>query len=189
MSPDTPRDPRDIGVRSGRLVHRRRVERVVALLAVASAGVAVALLGLVLGTVLVKGASQLDVAFFTKGAALFGERGGIADALLGSALIVAMAVVLAVPLAVLVAIYVAEYAGPRAASAFRVMLDVLNGIPAIIVGIFVFGLLVVGRGQSALYGSISLAILMVPMVARATQEVLELGAGTGRLTLLLAKRA
>jgi phosphate transport system permease protein len=167
-------DPRDIGIRSGRLARRRRVERVVAVLAVASAGVAVALLGLVLGTVLFKGASQLDVSFFTKGAALFGEQGGIADALLGSALIVGMAVVLAVPLAVLVAIYIAEYAGPKAASAFRVMLDVLNGIPAIIVGIFVFGLLVVGRGQSALYGSISLAILMLPMVARATQEVLEL---------------
>jgi phosphate transport system permease protein len=85
-----------------------------------------------------------------------------------------MAMLLAVPVAILVAIYIAEYAGPRAASFFRVMLDVLNGVPAIIVGIFIYGLLVVGNGQSAIYGAMSLAILMIPMVARATQEVLEL---------------
>ena len=72
------------------------------------------------------------------------------------------------------AIYIAEYAGPKAASFFRVVLDVLNGVPAIIVGIFIYGVFVVGNGQSAIYGAISLAILMVPMVARATQEVLEL---------------
>src|SRR5207247_7901932 len=51
--------------------------------------------------------------------------------------------------------------------------DVLNGVPAIVVGIFVFGLLVVGHGQSAVYGAFALAILMLPMVARATQEILE----------------
>ena len=56
----------------------------------------------------------------------------------------------------------------------RIVLDVLNGIPAIVVGIFVFGLLVVGHGQSAIFGAFSLAILMIPMVARATQEVLEI---------------
>ena len=54
------------------------------------------------------------------------------------------------------------------------MLDVLNGVPAIIVGIFIYGILVVGHGQSAIYGAMALAILMIPMVARATQEVLEL---------------
>ena len=52
------------------------------------------------------------------------------------------------------------------------MLDVLNGVPAIVVGVFVFGLLVVGNGQSAIYGAFALAILMLPMVARATQEIL-----------------
>ena len=56
----------------------------------------------------------------------------------------------------------------------RVVLDVLNGVPAIVVGIFIFGLLVVGHGQSAIFGAMALAILMIPMVARATQEVLEL---------------
>jgi len=54
------------------------------------------------------------------------------------------------------------------------VLDVLNGVPAIVVGIFVFGILVVGHGQSAVYGAFALAILMLPMVARATQEILEI---------------
>jgi phosphate transport system permease protein len=57
---------------------------------------------------------------------------------------------------------------------FRLVLDVLNGVPAIVVGIFVFGLLVVGHSQSAIYGALSLAVLMLPMVSRATQEVLAL---------------
>ncbi len=167
-------DPYDITASSNNLGRRRRAEKLVSVLALLSALFAVALLALVLGTVLFKGLSQLDITFFTKPAALFGEKGGIADALLGSALIVGMAMVLAVPIAILVAIYIAEYAGPRAASFFRVMLDVLNGVPAIIVGIFIYGLLVVGSGQSAIYGAMALAILMIPMVARATQEVLEL---------------
>jgi len=167
-------DPYDITSSSNNLGRRRRTEKLVSLVAILSALFAVALLALVLGTVLFKGISQIDVTFFTKPAALFGEKGGIADALLGSALIVGMAMLLAVPVAILVAIYTAEYAGPKAASFFRVTLDVLNGVPAIIVGIFIYGLLVVGHGQSAIYGAMALAILMVPMVARATQEVLEL---------------
>ena len=174
MSTTDVTDPYDITARSNNLGRRKRTEKIVSLLAVASAVVAVAILALVLGTVLFKGLSQLDAAFFTNSAALFGEKGGIADALIGSALIVGMAMLIAVPVSILVAIYIAEYAGPKAASFFRVMLDVLNGVPAIIVGIFIYGLLVVGNGQSAIYGAMALAILMVPMVARATQEVLEL---------------
>ena len=167
-------DPYDITTGSNNLGRRRRIQKLVSLVAILSAAFAVALLALVLGTVLFKGLSAVDLAFFTKPAALFGEKGGIADALIGSALIVGMAMIMAVPVAILVAIYIAEYAGPKAASFFRVMLDVLNGVPAIIVGIFIYGLLVVGKGQSAIYGAMALAILMIPMVARATQEVLEL---------------
>ena len=167
-------DPYDVTSKSNNLGRRRRTEKLVSVLALLSALFAVFILTLVLGTVLFKGVSTLNVAFFTKPAALFGEEGGIADALLGSALIVGMAMIFAVPIAILVAIYIAEYAGPKAAAVFRVMLDVLNGVPAIIVGIFIYGLLVIGNGQSAIYGALALAILMIPMVARATQEVLEL---------------
>jgi phosphate transport system permease protein len=167
-------DPYDITSGSNNLGRRKRVEKLMGFIALLSALFAVALLALVLGTVLLKGLSEIKISFLTNSAALFGEVGGIADALVGSAIIVGLAMILAVPIAILVAIYIAEYAGPKAASFFRVMLDILNGVPAIIIGIFIYGLLVVGSGQSAVYGAMSLAILMIPLVARATQEVLEL---------------
>ena len=167
-------DPFDITVRSNGLRRRRVTERLFGVGAVLSALLAVGILALVLTTVIVKGFSELDLGFFTKPRPLFGEEGGIADALLGSAIIVGMCMVIAIPVAVLVAIYMSEYASPRVAKTLRVVLDVLNGVPAIVVGIFVFGILVVGHGQSAVYGAIALAILMLPMVARATQEVLEI---------------
>ena len=168
-----PVDPYDITAASNGLRRRRLTQKTMAILAVGSAGFAVSILALVLGTVVFKGLSQLNLHFFTEPRPLFGQEGGIADALIGSAIIVGICVVIAVPVAVLVAIYMAEYASPRVSTFLRVVLDVLNGVPAIVVGIFIFGILVVGHGQSALFGALALAILMLPMVARATQEVLE----------------
>jgi phosphate transport system permease protein len=166
-------DPYDITVRSNQLGRRRVTEKIFGALAILAALIACGILFLVLGTVLYKGFRVLSLSFFTKPRPLFGEEGGIADALVGSAIIVGMAMLIAIPVAVLVAIYMSEYAGPRIARGLRVVLDVLNGVPAIVVGIFVFGILVIGSGQKAVYGGIALAILMLPMVARATQEILE----------------
>ncbi|RDI75790.1 phosphate ABC transporter, permease protein PstA [Gaiella occulta] len=168
-----PADPHDVTVRSNGLRRRRIVEKAMGSLAALSALAAVGILALVLFSVLLRGLSALEPSFFTKPRPLFGEKGGIADALVGSGLIVAMAMLIAIPVAVLVAVYMSEYARPRMAATLRIVLDVLNGVPAIVVGIFVFGLLVVGHGQSAVFGAFALAILMLPMVARATQEVLE----------------
>ncbi len=166
-------DKLDITQRSNGLRRRRVTEKVLGVLALLSALFACLILALVLGTLIYKGFSQLNIDFFTKPRPLFGEKGGIADALVGSALIVGMAMLMAIPVAVLVAIYMSEYAGPKVARSLRVVLDVLNGVPAIVVGVFVFGILVVGHGQSAVYGAFALAILMLPMVARSTQEILE----------------
>jgi phosphate transport system permease protein len=165
-------DPYDITVRSNGLRRRRIVERVFGALAFLSALLACGILAVVLGTLIYKGASQLSLDFFTKPRPLFGQKGGVADALVGTALIVGMAMLIAIPVAVLVAIYMSEYAGPRVSRGLRVVLDVLNGVPAIVVGVFVFGVAVVGHGQSAVFGAFALAILMLPMVARATQEIL-----------------
>jgi phosphate transport system permease protein len=167
-------DPYDITVKSNRLRRRRIVERIFGVLAIGSAMVACGILLIVLGTLVYKGFSELSVAFFTEPRPLFGEEGGIADALVGSALIVGMAMLIAIPVSVLVAIYMSEYAGPRVSRALKIILDVLNGVPAIVVGVFVFGMLVVGHGQSAIFGAFALAILMLPMVSRATQEILEI---------------
>jgi phosphate transport system permease protein len=166
-------DRYDVTVRSNKLRRRRSVEKMFGVLALLSALLACGILALVLGTTLYKGFSELSLTFLTEPRPLFGEEGGIADALIGSAIIVGLAMLMAIPVAVLVAIYMAEYAGPWTSKALRIVLDVLNGVPAIVVGIFVFGLLVVGNGQSAVFGAFALAILMLPMVARATQEILE----------------
>jgi phosphate transport system permease protein len=166
-------DPYDITVRSNGLRRRRITERVFGVLALFAALLACGILAVVLGTLIYKGFSQLSLDFFTKARPLYGEKGGVADALVGTALIVGMAMLIAIPFSVLVAIYMSEYAGPRISRALRIVLDVLNGVPAIVVGVFVFGILVVGHGQSAVYGAFALSILMLPMVARATQEILE----------------
>jgi phosphate transport system permease protein len=167
-------DPFDITVKSNGLRRRRIVEKVFGVVAIGSAILACGILLVVLSTLVYKGFSSLSLDFFTKARPLFGEEGGVADALVGSALIVGMAMLMAIPVSVLVAIYMSEYAGPRVSRALKIVLDVLNGVPAIVVGIFVFGVLVVGHGQSAVYGAFALAILMLPMVARATQEILEI---------------
>jgi len=166
-------DPYDITIRSNGLRRRRVTEKAFGVVAFLSALFACAILLTVLGTLVYKGFSELSLGFFTKPRALFGEQGGIADALVGSAVIVGMAMLMAIPVAVLVAIYMSEYAGPKISRALRIVLDVLNGVPAIVVGIFVFGVLVVGHGQSAVFGAFALAILALPMVARATQEILD----------------
>ena len=166
-------DPYDITVRSNGLKRRRTIEKVFGVLSLLAALLACGILAVVLATLIYKGFSQLNLDFFTKPRALYGEKGGVADALIGSVIIVGMAMLMAIPVAVLVAIYMSEYAGPRVSRSLRVILDVLNGVPAIVVGVFVFGLLVVGNGQSAVFGAFALAILMLPMVARATQEILE----------------
>ena len=167
-------------LRSGSLRRRRIVEKVVAVIATLSALLAVGMLALVIGSVATKGASSLSWDFLTKPRGLFGEKGGIADAIIGSGIIVGIATLIAVPIGVLVAIYVSEFASKGIATFVRVVLDVMNGIPAIVVGIFVFGVIVVGRGQSALAGSFALSILMIPLIARATQEILALVPGSLR---------
>ncbi len=170
----------DVTVRSAGLRRRKIVQAIFGVLATLSALAAVGLLALVIGSVIVKGGSSLSLDFFTEPRGLFGESGGIADAIIGSLIIVGIATLIAVPVGVLVAIYLSEFASKRIAIFVRVVLDVMNGIPAIVVGIFVFGVIVVGRGQSALAGAFALSILMVPMIARATQEVLALVPGALR---------
>jgi phosphate transport system permease protein len=166
---------------SPRTKRRKLVNRLMEALATLAALAAVAVLAVVIISVARRGASALSWDFFTKTAATFGESGGgVANALVGSLVLVAVATAMAVPVGVLIAIYVTEFAPPRLSDAVRLVLDVLNGLPSIVVGIFVFGLLVIGHGQSAFAGSFALAIIMLPLVARATQEVLALVPSTLR---------
>jgi len=166
---------------SRRTRRRKLVNLFMQALATLAALAAVAVLALVVVSVAQRGASALSWDFFTRNAATFGESGGgVANALVGSLVIVALATAIAVPVGILIALYVSEFAPPRVADLARLVLDVLNGLPSIIIGIFVFGLLVIGSGQAAWKGSFALAIIMLPLVARATQEVLALVPSTLR---------
>jgi phosphate transport system permease protein len=163
---------------SGHARRRKMANRAAEAFATLAALTAVAVLGVVVGSVLLKGIDALSWDFLTKTPVTFGETGGgIAHAVVGSALLVLMAALMAIPVGVLVAIYITEFAPGPVKRTIRLALDVLNGVPSIVIGIFVFSLLIAGHHQSAIAGSISLAVIMLPLVARSTQEVLELVPG------------
>lgn len=155
---------------------RKRKNRLMEGLAWLSAGLAVAVLGVVVVSVFLKGVSALNLDLITHTpAVVYGESGGgIANSIVGTAVLVGLAAAMSVPVGILVAIYVGEFARPSTANVLRLALDVINGIPSIVIGIFVFALIVYGRGQSAFAGSLALAIIMLPLVSRTAQEVLAL---------------
>jgi phosphate transport system permease protein len=164
-----------------RLRRRRFVNRLMGVLATAAALLAVGVLALMVGSVAKRGAPALSWGFLTKTPAPFGESGGgLAHAFVGSAILVAVATAMALPIGVLIAIYVTELAPRRLATVVRLALDVINGLPSIVIGIFVFSLLVLGHKQSGFAGSTALAIIMLPLVSRATQEMLLLVPGSLR---------
>jgi phosphate transport system permease protein len=174
-------DPSAPLVASGNLRRRKIVSRIVEGSATAAAVLAVAVLVIVVYSVVRKGAPSLSIDFLTKNPPAFGgNSGGIAPAIVGTAIIVAIATLIAMPLGVLIALYLTEFAPPRVANVVRLALDLINGLPAIVVGLFVFGLMVVGHHQSAIAGSVALAIIMLPLVARGSQEVLLLVPNTLR---------
>ena len=158
---------------SGNLRRRRAVSRFAQSLAVGSAILAVGVLAVVVLSVARRGAGALSIDFLTKSPPRFGgPGGGIAPAIVGTAVIVAVATAIATPLGVLVALYLTEFAGRRAARTVRLALDLLNGLPTVVVGLFVFGLLVAGHKQTGFAAALALAIIMLPLIARATQEML-----------------
>jgi phosphate ABC transporter, permease protein PstA len=164
----------------GNLRRRNRLNRAVEVASTVAAVLAVAVLVLVVGSVFLKGVGALSWHFITTPTALFGESGGgISNAIVGSAIIVGIAALMAIPVGILVAIYTTEFAPPRIAHPVRFVLDVLNGVPTIITGVFVYGLIVIPQGhQSGFASSVALAIVMLPIVARTAQEVLTLVPGT-----------
>ena len=143
--------------------------------------IAVAVLGVVVTSVAVRAAPALSWDFLTTPPNPFGgSGGGISSAIIGTALIVGMATAMAVPVGVLIAIYLTEFAPKRIGVPIQLALDILNGLPTIITGIFVYGVLVIGHLQSAYAGAVALAIVMLPLVSRAAQETLLLVPGTLR---------
>ncbi|HEX9416537.1 MAG TPA: phosphate ABC transporter permease PstA [Gaiellaceae bacterium] len=158
-----------------KLRRRRIVNRAMEGLATFAALIAVAVLVIVVASVVKNGWSALNLDFFTKTPAFFGqEGGGIANSIVGSVLLIAFATLFSLPVGVLIAIYVSELAPRKVANVIRLALDVMNGLPTIVTGIFIFSILVISQGQSALAGAVALGIIALPLVSRSTQEVLRL---------------
>ena len=166
---------------SGNLRRREFVSRLASAGATGAALLAIGVLGVVVYTVVKRGAPSLGLGFITKPPPQFGGGGGgIGPELVGTLIIVALATVIATPIGVLAALYVTEFAGSRTGRIVRAGLDLMQGLPSIIVGVFVFGLLVVGVGQSGYAASVALAIIMLPLIARSSQEVILLVPGSLR---------
>jgi len=169
-------DPAGPLTTSGRLRRRQTVSTIMQLGQTTAALLAVAMLAIVVYSVASRGAGSLSVSFLTKDPPAFEgvKGGGIAPEIVGTALMMALATAVAMPLGILTALYLTEYAGGRATRAVRLALDLLNGMPTILIGLFFFGLLVVDKHQSGFAASLALAVIMLPLIARATQEVLAL---------------
>jgi phosphate transport system permease protein len=124
---------------------------------------------------LIKGASSLNVDFFIKNPMPEGEPGGgMANAIVGSGVLLAIASAIGVPIGIGAGIYLAEFGrGTKLANAIRFTADVLNGVPSIVMGLAAYSLIVIPQGHfSAFSGGVALGIMMIPTVARTSEEML-----------------
>ncbi len=131
-------------------------------------------LGAIFGYLVYKGVGSINLAFLTQTPQPVGEPGGgMANAIVGSVVILAIASVLGIPLGIGAGIYLSEYGRNRFGDAVRFVCDVLNGVPSIVIGIVAYALVVLRQHHfSALAGGVALAIMMVPTIARTTEQML-----------------
>jgi phosphate transport system permease protein len=157
---------------------RTRWRRLLSNVVVALCGGAVLLalvpLALILFYVVSQGISSLSLAFFTEMPKPVGEAGGgMSNAIAGSLMVTGLGALFAIPVGILSGIYASEYAGTRFASLVRFAADTLNGVPSIVIGVFVYGIAVLPFRQfSALAGGVALGIMMIPLIMRTTEELL-----------------
>ena len=139
-------------------------------------------LAFVLFFVVSEGIQSLNVAFFTNMPKPVGESGGgMANAIVGTLMVTGLGSLFAVPIGILSGVYMSEYAGTRFAAIARFAADTLNGVPSIVIGVFVYTIAVLPVKQfSALAGGLALGIMMIPIIARTTEELLLLVPGSMR---------
>ena len=163
-------DPTQPLVATGNLRRRHALSRVTQSLAVAAAVAAVAVLVIVIIAVVSHGIDAISWDFITGG-----YPTGVGPYLVGTAEIVGIATLIAMPIGVLIALFLTEYAGRRGSRVVQLLMDVMNGLPSIIIAVFIYILIVhPTQQQSGLAAAIALSIIEVPLIARGTQEVLNL---------------
>lgn len=141
-----------------------------------SAAAAIAALAVILGYIAFKGFSAINFDFLVSLPQPVGETGGgLANAIVGTLILVALACGLGIPVGLMAGIFLAEFARQRLGEVVRFTADVLFGVPSIVTGIFVYTLLVVRMGGfSALAGGLALSLMMIPIIARTAEEALRL---------------
>ncbi|HEX8197337.1 MAG TPA: phosphate ABC transporter permease PstA [Pyrinomonadaceae bacterium] len=154
---------------------RQLVSSIMTTLTAACAVFAIFLLLAILGYIAVRGVASLNLQFLIDTPKPVGEGGGIGNAIVGSLMMTGLASLIGLPIGVAAGVYLAEYGNNWFGKIVRFVADTMTGIPSIIVGIFVFTLFVLPMGrQSGLAGSLALAIIMIPIVARTTEEMIRL---------------
>jgi phosphate transport system permease protein len=166
--------PRRFARRAALSIRRRRImSGLMVVMTYVAAGLAMLPLVLIFGYIISKGASTLSMEFFTAMPAPVGqEGGGMANAIVGTLILVAVASAIGLPIGIGAGLYLAESGGTRLATMVRFLADVLNGLPSIVMGIFAWQLLVRPVGHfSAVAGGVALAAMMIPLVTRTTEEM------------------
>jgi phosphate transport system permease protein len=156
---------------------RRRMNRLVLVLCFAAGAIAVLPLGLVLFYLLVEGLKAWSPAFLVSppGGGITTSGGGAANAIVGTLMMTGLGLLIATPMGVAVALYVAEYREGRLAIVVRSAVDLVAGIPSIVIGLFVYSLVVVTMGHfSGLAGAIALSLIMLPIIARTSEEMFKI---------------
>ena len=159
-----------------RYFRRQLVDRVMSGLCVAAAGVGLVLLGLILWMLFSNGLGGLSLSVFTQSMAQPGAGGGLANAIVGSLLQVGVGAMIGAPLGMLVGVYLSEVGKEnRFASVVRFVNDILLSAPSVLIGLFVYQIVVAPLGGfSGIAGAISLALIAMPIVARTTEDILRL---------------
>jgi len=161
---------------------RRGLSHAVILLCGLSVLIALLPLALVLFYVVTQGVTSLNFSFFTEMPKPVGESGGgMANAIAGSLLVTLLGAIFAIPIGIMSGVYAAEYAGTRLSAAVRFAADTLNGVPSIVIGVFIYSVAVLPFRQfSALAGGLALGVMMIPLIMRTTEELLRLVPSTLR---------
>jgi phosphate transport system permease protein len=161
---------------------RRLTNRIMMILCWAAAIFGLTWLALILVTLFWNGFAGLNLDVFTQDTpGPNTEGGGLRNAIVGSLIITGLGALFAVPIGIMSGVYMSEYAGTKLASAIRFAADTLNGVPSIVIGVFVYAIVVLPVKQfSALAGGVALGTMMIPIIARSTEELLLLVPGALR---------
>jgi phosphate transport system permease protein len=159
-----------------RHTYRRSVNTFMLGACIACAAICIGVLLFILGYVVVQGIAFINLDLFLKTPKPLGESGGgVANSIVGTVVMVTIATAIAVPAGIGAGIFVSEFASPRVGDAIRFTADVMTGIPSIVVGLFVYLVVVLRAGSfSGWAGGIALAVIMLPILARTSEEMLKL---------------